>query len=566
MATTESEQFAVLLRELKDRSGRSYGVLAGRLHMSTSTLHRYCNGDAVPTEYAPVDRLARLCGASPEESVELHRRWIVADEARRRARGAGQPASAASAPSAPGATSAAGAAGAASAPEGTNTPDAASAPGAVSAPGVTDAAGVTDAPGAADAVNAPHVANAANAANPSSAVPEARPAGGPGRPGTGTDPGDGTGAGSGATRTPGPASANASASASAPASASAFSARPDADAAGDELPVVERAGAADARGGWLGRLVPGRPLARRTRLVLIGAAVVAVAVPVTAVAALTGRPDASETVADARTSASPATGGARTPETASPGAGRSASPSGAPSASASSSSSSSSSATPSAMSRSQHPPAAGTPVSVGVSSYDWDTPCGKFYLLDQKPTAVPPPPPNEQDRRSWSRALGGIDGGNLKLELTATGKGEDAVVITGINVRVVGREAPLNWSAYSMGSGCGGGVVPQSFDIDLDAPQPVSKPVAGHQGDAAVPAKDFPFKVSTHDPEVFDLDVHTEGHDVSWYLEVGWSSGERSGKVTVNDGGKPFRTSAVKGRPAFEYNTDTNAWDKLTQE
>ncbi|MFK8912382.1 helix-turn-helix domain-containing protein, partial [Streptomyces sp. YS-3] len=86
MATAESEDFAALLRELKDRSGRSYGVLAGKLHVSTSTLHRYCNGDAVPNEYAPVDRLARLCGATREESVELHRRWILADEARRRAR------------------------------------------------------------------------------------------------------------------------------------------------------------------------------------------------------------------------------------------------------------------------------------------------------------------------------------------------------------------------------------------------------------------------------------------------------------------------------------------------
>ncbi|MBW5422071.1 helix-turn-helix domain-containing protein, partial [Streptomyces sp. BG9H] len=39
---------AELLRGLKERSGLSYGVLAKRLHMSTSTLHRYCNGDAVP--------------------------------------------------------------------------------------------------------------------------------------------------------------------------------------------------------------------------------------------------------------------------------------------------------------------------------------------------------------------------------------------------------------------------------------------------------------------------------------------------------------------------------------
>ncbi|WP_309228993.1 helix-turn-helix domain-containing protein, partial [Streptomyces lunaelactis] len=89
MATPEAEEFAALLRELKDRSGRSYGVLAGKLHVSTSTLHRYCNGDAVPTEYAPVERLARLCAATPAEHVELHRRWILADGARRRARAEG---------------------------------------------------------------------------------------------------------------------------------------------------------------------------------------------------------------------------------------------------------------------------------------------------------------------------------------------------------------------------------------------------------------------------------------------------------------------------------------------
>ncbi|MEU5209279.1 helix-turn-helix transcriptional regulator [Streptomyces sp. NPDC020742] len=82
----ETEAFARQLRLLKERSGRSYGVLAGKLHMSVSTLHRYCHGDAVPLDFAPADRLARLCGATPEELVELHRSWIVADEARKRSR------------------------------------------------------------------------------------------------------------------------------------------------------------------------------------------------------------------------------------------------------------------------------------------------------------------------------------------------------------------------------------------------------------------------------------------------------------------------------------------------
>lgn len=76
------DQFAELLRELKERSGLSYGVLAKRLHVSTSTLHRYVNGDAVPTDYAPVERLARACRATPEELVDLHRRWVLADALR----------------------------------------------------------------------------------------------------------------------------------------------------------------------------------------------------------------------------------------------------------------------------------------------------------------------------------------------------------------------------------------------------------------------------------------------------------------------------------------------------
>ncbi|MEU9456009.1 helix-turn-helix transcriptional regulator [Streptomyces sp. NPDC048277] len=104
---TAGSGFAELLRELKDRSGLSYGMLAKRLHMSTSTLHRYCNGDAVPADYAPVERLARLCKAGPEELVELHRRWVLADAERGRKP---EPVAAAAEPESP--AEAAGAAGA----------------------------------------------------------------------------------------------------------------------------------------------------------------------------------------------------------------------------------------------------------------------------------------------------------------------------------------------------------------------------------------------------------------------------------------------------------------------
>ncbi|MFI1482117.1 helix-turn-helix domain-containing protein [Streptomyces sp. NPDC020747] len=80
------EEFAALLRRLKARTDRSYGALARRVNMNTSTLHRYCAGDAVPLDFAPVERFAALCGATPAERLELHRLWILAVAARQRPR------------------------------------------------------------------------------------------------------------------------------------------------------------------------------------------------------------------------------------------------------------------------------------------------------------------------------------------------------------------------------------------------------------------------------------------------------------------------------------------------
>ncbi|MFJ8192103.1 helix-turn-helix domain-containing protein [Streptomyces sp. NPDC096094] len=84
--TDEVAEFATLLRALKERTDRSYGSLARRLGMNTSTLHRYCAGDAVPLDFAPVERFAALCGATSEQRLELHRRWLLAVAARRRPR------------------------------------------------------------------------------------------------------------------------------------------------------------------------------------------------------------------------------------------------------------------------------------------------------------------------------------------------------------------------------------------------------------------------------------------------------------------------------------------------
>ncbi|WP_406382209.1 helix-turn-helix domain-containing protein [Streptomyces sp. NBC_01618] len=474
MATPEAGEFAALLKELKDRSGRSYGVLAGRLHVSTSTLHRYCNGDAVPNEYAPVERLARLCAASPEELVELHRRWIVADAARRR------PAAAAPAAAEP-------------------VRDAAAGP-------VRDAGSEPGRDAVSDMV--------------SDSGPEAV-----------------RGSGAEAGR-----------------DASELTPEPEPE------PAIVAGGASQPR----------RFLASaRARVLLAAVAVVALTVPTSIVVSnlsgtdmddLSNAPAVDGVDPDGPVSTRPRLDASLT---APPGGGKK---SGTPAPSGTASASSPAPGHGTATSEGHGTRAGsggqqsgGVPLSATISSYNWEEPCGQHYVLDQKPDDVPPPPA-PQDTRGWARALGGVDGGSMLLELTVQGKSGQAVVLKGLHVRTLSRKAPLAWSAYSMGEGCGSGITPQSFDIDLDDNRPTLTPVAGQQGDVRVPPKNFPFQVSSTDVEVFDLKAHVEGHDVSWYLELEWSSGGRKGTLRIDDGGKPFRTSSIEARPKYMYRYDTAQW------
>ncbi|WP_326610990.1 helix-turn-helix domain-containing protein [Streptomyces scopuliridis] len=450
MATTEAEAFAELLRGLKDRSGRSYGALAGKLHVSTSTLHRYCNGDAVPTDYASVERLARLCGANAEELVELHRRWILADEARRRAR---------------------------SAPPASTAPDAGIDAGGDAAP---DAGGDGDGGAAAPAETAPELEREVQ--------PEPRP---------------------------------------------------------EPEPVV---------GSRIARL----PRTKRLRLVLAAVAVVAVAVPAIAYGSGAGRQTDDRSAATEVSEAPDQEAG----ESASPSASSDGkdkgkgkeSPSASPTVSPSRSASPPASPRPGTKSTAPGGTSDGAvPVSVDTRPYAFENPCSQHYLIDSPPEEVPPPP-TEQDAPGWVGALGGVASEGQFIELTLQGTTSDTVVLKALRVKIVKSDAPLAWTDYAMGVGCGGNVSTKSFAVNLDAGRPSSVPKAGQ--------RDFPYKVSESDPEVFYISATSKTRDVSWYLELEWSSGERRGTIRVDDNGKPFRTSGSAGRPAYDYPLGGSEWQK----
>ncbi|MGW3197662.1 helix-turn-helix domain-containing protein [Streptomyces sp. NPDC001118] len=464
---TSESGFADLLRELKNRSGHSYGTLAKRLHMSTSTLHRYCNGDAVPTDYAPVERLARLCKATPDELVELHRRWVLADAGRRRK----QPVR-----------------------EGLDR-------------GEPDRREpmreVPDREVPVREVPVPEGASVSRAGDASEREPEPERV-----PERGVEP-------------------------------------------------------ESERGlGLEPELVPGRGRdarphpRRRTRTVVLAA--LAVTALLGSVALALTLPSAGAE-ADAKGGSAAIASGSGSARQHAPTAGaRSTSPS--PSRTSPQDSGTPSGDKPGA------PPTGGAsgdsataagppPLTVTTHPYAWEDPCSQHYLINRAPTDVSPPP-LEQDAPAWVAVHKAVSSGEQFVTFTVQGTGSDTVVLEGLSVRMAGRRAPLAWNDYAMGYpgvGCGGGVPTRAFTVALDALRPEVVPKAGHRG--------FPFKVSRSDPEVFYVTADASAYDVSWYLELSWSSGARHGTLRIDDNGRPFRTSGNNGRPAYAFPLGGERWE-----
>ncbi|MCL3998840.1 helix-turn-helix domain-containing protein [Streptomyces lavenduligriseus] len=456
--------FAELLRELKNRSGHSYGTLAKRLHMSTSTLHRYCNGDAVPTDYAPVERLARLCKATPGELVELHRRWVLADAGRGR-KGA-EPVVVA---------------------ETEQVPEAAPEPVAEATPEVV-----------------------------AQAVPEA-------------------------------------------------AAGPEPEPAPVPVPVPEPPPASR----W-----------RRSRSLIAGGRRTALLAAVTVTALIVGgtvfalnrpsdegkgRDDAKATTASAGSALVQGSTTYRPPKSGSPSPSATRSASSSPSASASAEARDLAPDTtdgkptgkPSATARQEASQA--VPLTVNTNPYSWLSPCSQHYLIDRPPTAVGPPP-TEPQAPAWVAVNKAVSAGEQFITFTVQGTGSQTVVLERLSVRVAGKRSPLAWNDYAMGYpgvGCGGDVPTHSFTVSLDAMRPSPVPQAG--------GTNFPFKVSQSDPEVFYVMADASAYDVSWYLELTWSSGGRHGTLLIDDAGHPFRTSGNNSRPAYAFPLGGQKWKPASE-
>ncbi|MGW6745414.1 hypothetical protein ACWGDX_32530 [Streptomyces sp. NPDC055025] len=145
-----------------------------------------------------------------------------------------------------------------------------------------------------------------------------------------------------------------------------------------------------------------------------------------------------------------------------------------------------------------------------------------------------------------------------RVDVTIEGKKEQVVILEGLKPNIV-KKSTLGDLA-TVGDQCGGGFPARFFKTDLDAPRPKFEIAdVDDEGNLISKPIDFPYRVSSSEPEKFVLMGQTEGV-VEWTATLYWVADGKAGNVEIDDDGKPF-VSFPETVVKYFFNTRTKNLD-----
>ncbi|MEU7997947.1 hypothetical protein AB0B83_21785 [Micromonospora sp. NPDC049060] len=163
---------------------------------------------------------------------------------------------------------------------------------------------------------------------------------------------------------------------------------------------------------------------------------------------------------------------------------------------------------------------------------------------------VPARPAWAGDWSRWAREAAGTPASRQYVYFTVQGVDEAQVTLTDLRVRVMTRRPALRGVFTAPGGG--GPTAYRWVEANLDEDPPVLTAGLFDEGGASLPEHErkeirFPYRVSLTDAETFLVIGHTVDCDCDWTVEVDWASRGRTGTVTVDDAGRPFRVTGTAG-------------------
>ena len=144
--------------------------------------------------------------------------------------------------------------------------------------------------------------------------------------------------------------------------------------------------------------------------------------------------------------------------------------------------------------------------------------------------------------RRWATDHDAVLAIGATIRFVLRGRTDAVVHINEVRVRVVElRPARCGW-VNSWGPQ-GGAVSPRVLEVNLDRVTEQRWSIDGE------PAQRPAFTVTAADEETFDLELSAEEFEANWVIDIAYSSAERDGRHTIDDGGKPF---ILASRPAAD--------------
>lgn len=192
--------------------------------------------------------------------------------------------------------------------------------------------------------------------------------------------------------------------------------------------------------------------------------------------------------------------------------------------------------------------------------------CGTSWVMEQKPNADFDPGSTESIRNN-----NGALSSPQFVELSIASEQLRAVTIRDIDVEVVSSN-PVSSTAAEFSYPCGDPVFARFIGYDLDSGKVIASSSIERDVREVLTESD-PGKPVLSKPMAFPYDINgnenltlllagVTSKDVQWRANLSWTQGSKSGTVTIDDAGKPFRVASSDGLPhRVGYDDD---WETLT--
>ncbi len=165
---------------------------------------------------------------------------------------------------------------------------------------------------------------------------------------------------------------------------------------------------------------------------------------------------------------------------------------------------------------------------------------------------TPPGSGPRKDGKTWDEdphAFGAVPAGPAWVSAALTTDDDRSVIITDIDFHVTDSRPALKGTLVHPVRGCGDGVTYHVGRIDFNKRPPYwSTPPTEVPGGVRADNLQFPYKASRSDPAYLLIEVDPGTQRRSWFAELYWKDGEKSGKSRIPKSGT-FEMTPANGLP-----------------